>query len=93
MRKLRFWDSKWPIIPGDDSDLPSGDFLGGPVVRTPPSITGTMGSIPGWGTKIPYAEGQLSLCATTREACVLRWRATHFSEDLARSPHQQKILI
>ena len=67
-------------------DLPSGDFPGGPVVTTPPSITGIMGSIPGWGAKIPYAEGQLSLCATTREACVLRWRATRCSEDLACSP-------
>ena len=29
--------------------------------------TGDMGSTPGWRTKIPHAEGQLSLCAATTE--------------------------
>ena len=33
------------------------DFPGGPVVKTLPSNTGDMGSIPGWGTKIPHAVG------------------------------------
>ena len=32
-----------------------GEFPGGPVVKTPCSNAGGMGSIPGWGTKIPYA--------------------------------------
>ena len=49
-----------------------GDFSGGIVVKNLPSKVGDMGSIPGWGTKMPHAEGQLSpykaLC-TTRE-CV-----------------------
>ena len=45
-----------------------------------------MGSTPGWGTKIPHAEGQLSFCATAREGCELWWRATHCSENPARSP-------
>ena len=31
------------------------DFAGGPVVRTSPSNKRCVGSIPGWGTKIPYA--------------------------------------
>ena len=31
------------------------DFLGGPVVKTLCSNTGRMGSIPGWGTKLPHA--------------------------------------
>ena len=44
--------------------LQSGDFPGGPVVKDPPS---NAGSIPGQGTKIPHAAGQLSTCATTRE--------------------------
>ena len=56
-----------------------GDFPGGPVVKNPPSNEGGAGSIPGWGTKIPHAAGQLSLrcnyrahalwslCATTTE--------------------------
>ena len=37
-----------------------GDFPGGPVVKNPPSNAGDVGSIPGWGTKIPHATGQLS---------------------------------
>ena len=43
------------------------DFPGGPVVKNPPTNAGDAGSIPGQGTKIPRAAGQLSLCATTRE--------------------------
>ena len=41
------------------------DFPGGPVVKNPPSNEGYMGSILGWGTKIPHATGQLSLHAAT----------------------------
>ena len=36
------------------------DVPGGPVVKNPPSSAGDVGSIPGWGTKIPRAAGQLS---------------------------------
>ena len=43
------------------------DFPGGAVVKNVPSSAGNMGSIPGWGTKITQAEGQLSLRATTAE--------------------------
>ena len=45
----------------------SGDFPGGPVVKNPPSNAGDVGSIPGWGTKIPHDAGQLSPCAATTE--------------------------
>ena len=46
------------------------DFPGGPAVKNLPSNAGDAGSIPGQGTKILYAAGQLSLCATTTEpAC------------------------
>ena len=38
-----------------------------PVVKNPPSNGGDEHSIPGQGTKIPHASGQLSLNATTRE--------------------------
>ena len=38
-----------------------------PVVKSPPSKGGDAGSIPGQGTKIPHASGQLSLNASTRE--------------------------
>ena len=44
------------------------DFPGGPVVKNPPSNAGYVGSIPGQGTKIPYAAGQLSPRATPRES-------------------------
>ena len=35
-------------------------LLGGPVVKNPPSNAGDWGLIPGQGTKIPHAAGQLS---------------------------------
>ena len=41
-------------------------FPGGPVVKNPPSNVGDVGSIPGRGTKIPHAVGQLSLPVTTK---------------------------
>ena len=53
----------------------SQDFPAGPVVKNPPSNAGYVGSIPGWGTKIPHAEGQLSLHATTREPACCNYRA------------------
>ena len=43
------------------------DFPDGPVVKNPPCNAGDAGSIPGWGSKIPYASEQLSLSATTTE--------------------------
>ena len=46
------------------------DFPSSPRVKNPPSNAGGRGSIPGWGTKIPYAMGQPSLSATIRKpAC------------------------
>ena len=48
-------------------NMKTWDFPGGPVVKDLPSNAGDVGSIPGWGTKIPHATGQLSLCATTTE--------------------------
>ena len=33
------------------------DFPGHPVIETSPSKAGCMGSIPGWGVKIPHALG------------------------------------
>ena len=37
-----------------------------PVVKNPLSNAGDEGLIPGQGTKIPHALGQLTLCAATR---------------------------
>ena len=42
-------------------------FPGGAVVENLPANAGDTGSIPGWGTKIPHATGQLSPCAATKE--------------------------
>ena len=59
------------------SILTSEDFRGGPVVENQPSIAGDMGSIPGWGAKIPQAVGQLSPWDSTREkplCCNKRYR-------------------
>ena len=43
-----------------------GDFPGGPVVKNLLSSARDTGLIPSWGTKIPHAIGERSLCATTR---------------------------
>ena len=48
--------------------LPCRNFSGDPVVKNLPSIAGDVGLIPDWRTQIPHATGQLSPCATTREA-------------------------
>ena len=53
----------YPNIRANSRDCP-----GGPVVKKPPSNVGNMGLIPGWGTKIPQALGQLSLHVTTTES-------------------------
>ena len=47
------------------------DFPGGPVVKNLPSSAGDKGSIPGQGTNIPHAAGQLSPCTTTTELMCL----------------------
>ena len=44
------------------------DFPGGPVVKNLPSNGEDVGLIPGWGTKIPHASGQLSWHAATAES-------------------------
>ena len=50
-------------------------FPGDSVVKNLPASAGYMGSIPGLGTKIPNATGQLSLWATTTEPVLTHnWR-------------------
>ena len=73
------------------------DFPGGLAVKNLPSNAGDAGSIPGWGTKIPHASGQLSPCTTTTELVCHNqsWHAatpgpTHsgaHTPQLERSPH------
>ena len=62
----------WPLYAG----LPQGeelkrngnwDFPGGPAVKNPPWNARDMGSVPGWGSKIPHATEQPSLSATTKD--------------------------
>ena len=48
------------------SRLQNWDFPGGPVVKNLPSNAGDMGSIPGGGTNIPHAKGQLNPWAETK---------------------------
>ena len=47
------------------------DFPSGPLVNNLPYNAGEVGSMPGQGTKIPHASGQLSLRATTTELACL----------------------
>ena len=54
------------------------DFPNVPVVKNPSSNAGDKGSIPGWGTKIPHATGQINPRATTRE------KLMHHSEEHER---------
>ena len=58
----------------------TGDFPGGSVVKNPPSNAGETGLIPGWGTKIPHAEGQLSLCTATTEPVGSGAHTPHYRE-------------
>ena len=44
------------------------DDLGTSQVKNPPSNAGDLGLTLSWGTKIPPAMGQLSLCTTTTES-------------------------
>ena len=44
------------------------DFPGASGVKNPPCNSGDVDSIPGQGTNIPHAMGQLNPLATTREA-------------------------
>ena len=73
------------------------------MVKTLPSNAGDMGSIPGWGTKIPNAAGQLSPhTATTepmhsgarapqleRKACVLQQKIPRAASQTRRSQKQK----
>ena len=64
------------------------------MVKNLPSNAGDVGSIPGQGTKIPYAAGQLSLRATTTElGCLTRARVPQTTEPMCsgtRTPQLEK---
>ena len=65
------------VIPGGKGPVKNlqGNFPGGPVVKNLPYNAGDTSSIPGQGTKIPHATGQLSPRATTTELARLNERA------------------
>ena len=44
------------------------------MVKNPPSNAGDVGSVPGWGTKIPHAVGQLGPRTTTTDLARLNER-------------------
>ena len=65
------------------------------MVKKPPSNAGDVGSLPGQGTKIPYAAGQLSPCATTTELARFNERAlvvqtTELTQSGAHVPQLQR---
>ena len=56
------------------------DVPGGPLVKNLSCNSGDTSSIPGQGTKIPHAAGQLRLHATTRQPACRNYRAyAHWS--------------
>ena len=68
-----------------------GDFPRGPVVKNSPSNAGDAGSIPGRGTKIPHAEGQLNPLTTTTEPARLKQRArVPQTTELARHNYREE---
>ena len=46
------------IVSSEKKNYKCQDFPGGAVVKNPPSNAGHVGSIPGWGAKIPHTSGQ-----------------------------------
>ena len=65
------------------------DFPGDPVVKNPPSNAGDAGSIPGWGTKIPHAVGQLSLHTTTTEPAHHKLQSPRALEPACRNQREK----
>ena len=61
----------------------AGDFPSGPVVKNLPSNAGDAGSIPGQGTKIPHAVGQLSPRTATTEPTHSRARVPQLDSPCA----------
>ena len=72
----------WHLLAWKYQSKSSWYFLGSSVVKNLPSNAGDIGLIPGWGTNIPHAMGQLSPCAATTEPMCPR---AHMPQ-LKRSP-------
>ena len=59
------------------------DFLGSPVVKTLPSNAGGVGSIPGWGAKVPHASGPKNQNIKQKQDC------NKFNKDFKNGPLQK----
>ena len=66
------------------------DFPGGPVVKNPSANTVDVGSVPGRGTKIPHALGQLSPCAAFFAHDYLAHRTIELACSRAHAAQQEK---
>ena len=60
----------------------SQDFPSGPVVKNLPANAEHVGLIPGWGTKLPCASGELRSCAITTEPVSSRAHMPHLERSL-----------
>ena len=56
-----------------------GDFPGSPVVKTLPSNAGGVGSIPGWGAKMPHSSWPKKK---------KKYYCNKFNKDFKNGPHQ-----
>ena len=62
----------------------NGDFIGGPVVKNMSSNAAVIGLLPGQGTKLSPALGQLkTLLLQLERMCSTKRRPTHCNKDLA----------
>ena len=57
---LQLWDLEVLVL---------RDFPGSPVVKTSPSTAGVVGSIPGWGAKVPHALGSKKQNIKQKQYC------------------------
>ena len=64
-----------------------GDFPGGPVVKSSPSNAEGVGSIPGWGAKIPRASWPKNQNIKEKRYC------NKFNKDFKNAPHHKKKIL
>ena len=79
---LQAWDNPDRSAYSIEWDPRKKDFLDSPVVKNLPSNAGDVGLIPGQGTKIPHAVGQLNLLTATREPSGFRAHALQLEKPL-----------
>ena len=61
------------------------EFLSGPAVKTLPANTGSVGSIPSWGAKIPHALQPKNQNIKQEQYC------NTFNKDYKYGPHQKNL--